>query len=348
MTRAKGRTTIYDVASRAGVAISTVSRVINGSSDVAEGTRARVLQAIARLEYRPDRTARALASQRRRTLCIALPSFTTPFHTELLKGVRARLQEQDFDLLLCDLGSLAPAQTLLRFLHRGTVDGLLLAGMPITDELASELRALQAPVVLVGHAWPEFSAIVWDDYAGGRLAMEHLLSLGHRRIGFIRAHTGSELQAGRARAYREALAEAGIAFDPALVQCSFTTKHGGFSEEAGYEAMQLLLRQAPDVAAVFASSDVQAFGVFKAAREAGRRIPEDLSVVGYDGIKATRYVGLTGIDQRIREAGELAADVLLEQVCDPSPRPSVNVTLEPTLCVRTSTSLALHGYASIE
>jgi LacI family transcriptional regulator len=327
----KSKTTIYDVASRAGVAISTVSRVLNGSHDVSEGTRGRVMDAVRALSFRPDRTARSLAHKGLTSLCVALPSFTTPFHTELLKGVRARLRDFDVDLLLCDLGSAAPADTLLQFLRRGTVDGLLLAGLPVTEELAAELRALHAPVVLVGHEHPEFDAFQWDDEAGARAATEYLIGLGHRRIGLLKAHSESRLQEGRLRGYRAALDAAGLPFDPALVHSGTTEKHAGFSEEAGYEAMQALLAAAPEVTAVFACSDVQAFGALLAAREAGRRVPEDVSLVGYDDIKVSRYVGLSSVDQKMLEVGTMAAGVLVERVQGKRHIPPETITLTPEL-----------------
>ncbi|HYE59205.1 MAG TPA: LacI family DNA-binding transcriptional regulator [Rhodothermales bacterium] len=337
----KSKTTIYDVASRAGVAISTVSRVLNGSHDVSDGTRVRVLEAVRELSFRPDRTAKSLAHKGLTSLCVALPSFTTPFHTELLKGVRARLRDLEVDLLLCDLGSATPAETLLSFLQRGTVDGLLLAGMPVTEDLAAELRALHAPVVLVGHEHPEFDAFLWDDDAGARAATAYLAGLGHRRIGLIKAHSVSRLQAGRMQGYREALDTLGLAYDPTLIQSGVTEKHAGFSEEAGYEAMQALLAAAPDVTAVFACSDVQAFGALLAAREAGRRVPEDLSLVGYDDIKVSRYVGLSSVDQKMLEVGTLAAGVLVERVQRKRQGPPETVTIIPELRPRITSGAPL-------
>ncbi len=334
MLHDKGKTTIYDVAARAGVAISTVSRVLNGSHDVSESTRARVLDAVRALNFRPDRTAKSLAHKGLRSLCVALPSFTTPFHTELLKGVRARLKDLDYDLLLCDLGSARPRETLLHFLLRGAVDGLLLSGMPVTEDLAAELRALQAPVVLIGHESADFDAFLWDDVAGALAATSYLAGLGHKRIGLIKAHSESRLQNGRMQGYREGLEAAGLPFDAALVQHGATEKHAGFSEEAGYEAMQLLLQASPDVTAVFCSSDVQALGALLAAREAGRSVPGDLSIVGYDDIKLSRYIGLTSVDQKMLEVGEQAAGVLLERVQQQRQTAPETITVRPELRAR--------------
>ncbi|RMF55942.1 MAG: LacI family transcriptional regulator, partial [Bacteroidetes bacterium] len=144
MPQEKSKVTIYDVADRAGVAISTVSRVLNNSHDVSDRTRARVLKAIEELKFRPDRKAKTLAQQDTQLLAVAMPTFTTPFHTELMKGIRMSLREKDVDLLLCDLGSKKRHLNLMNFLKRGAVDGLLLAGVDVNEEIAQELHALHA------------------------------------------------------------------------------------------------------------------------------------------------------------------------------------------------------------
>jgi LacI family transcriptional regulator len=209
----RSKATIYDVADQAGVAISTVSRVLNNSPDVSKATRERVLSAISELQYRPDRTAKTLAAGEVHTLAVALPSFTTPFHTELLKGIRSVLHETERDLLLCDLGSRDRHLRLLKFLKRGTVAGLILVGVDVTPEIATELEALYSPVVLIGSAYEGFDSYRWDDAEGARVAVKHLIEHGHRRIGMIRSISTSPLQDQRISGYRRALEEAGIPYD---------------------------------------------------------------------------------------------------------------------------------------
>ena len=335
MSRQKSRTTIYDVASRAGVAISTVSRVLNNSSDVSEPTRLRVQQAIHDLQFRPDRTAKALAQRSIRSLAIAIPTFTTPFHAELLKGIRLCLQSQQTDLLLCDLGSTSPHATLLNFLQRGAVDGLLVAGVPINGIVAAELSALRAPVVLIGARNEAFDSYYWDDIAGTREAIRHLVSQGHERIGMLKAHTESELQSHRVRGYRKALEEAGLTYDSDLIRSGHTIKHAGYSEEAGYEGMQDLLKLDPPVTAVFASSDVQAIGAWKAVRDAGLRVPEDIAIVGYDDIKTSQFIGLTSIDQDMHEVGRMATERLLDRIAGKVAADDIiDKLIQPKLVVR--------------
>ncbi len=338
----KTKSTIYDVAARAGVAISTVSRVLNNSSDVSEPTRARVSRAIEELQFRPDRTAKTLAQKQTKSICVALPSFTTPFHNELLKGVRDALQDSDLDLLLCDLGSTSPRKTLLDFLKRGAVDGLVLAGMPVNDDLADELSALHAPVILIGHTWPSFDSFEWNDERGARQATEHLIELGHRRIAMITTISPSSLQHQRQTGYLAALEKAGIPHDPALMRSGTTQKHSGFSEEAGYEAMHGIIEDGIDFTAVFAASDVQAIGAYMALREAELRVPRDVSLCGYDDVKMSRFIQLTSVDQRMREVGQRATSLLLKRV-EGDRQPVAHETIESVLRVRGTTGPARHA-----
>lgn len=334
MPQDKAKVTIYDVADRAGVAISTVSRVLNNSTDVSEPTRLRVLKAIEDLQFRPDRTAKSLAQKQSKSFAVAIPTFTMPFHTELLKGIRFRLRNHDIDLLLCDLGSTSPNQTLMNFLKRGAVDGLLLVGVPIEERIAQELRALHAPVVLIGTRHDDFDSFFWDDVAGGAAAIDHLLEHGHERIAIITSHTPSNVQDERVRGAQEALKNAGLPAD--LVFTGQTEKHAGFSEEAGYEAMERILEVRPPVTAAFAMSDVQAIGACKAARDAGKQIPDDIAIVGYDDIKTSYYIGLSTVDQRMHWVGEEATELLLERMQNDENEPPIARRIVPELVGRGS------------
>jgi len=338
MSSEHGKVTIYDVARHAGVAISTVSRVLNDSPEVSKATRARVSRAIEDLKYRPDRTAKALAQQRHQMLAVAIPTFTSPFHNELLKGIRGCLQGTDMDILLSDLGSKGRGRSLLSFLQRGAVDGLLLAGVKVDSALAGELHSIHAPVVLIGCHWPDFDGYMWDETVGSREAVDHLISLGHTRIGMIRALRNSSTQMLRIDGYRKALSEAGIEFDPSLVVSGTTEKHAGFCEEAGYEGMRILLETRKDLTAVFASSDVQAIGAWKAISERGLGVPGDIALVGYDDIKTSRYLGLSSVDQSMQEIGRSATELLLSRLSGKNTAEPVAVMITPELKVRRSSS----------
>ena len=334
------KVTIYDVAADAGVAISTVSRVLNGSDEVSDATREKVLAAVERLQFRPHRTAKTLAKQQTHSLAVAMPSFTSLFYVEILKGIKDTLREHEIDLLLCNLGSTAPAKTLSRFLQRGAVDALILSSLPLDDGLARELWTLHAPVVLIGTRHEDFDWLDWEDTAAAETATAHLLGLGHRRIGMITAHPWSYNTDARIRGYRRALEVAEVPFESELLAAGETRKHAGFSEEAGYEAMQRLMALEPRPTAVFASSDVQAFGAWAAARDLGLAVPRDVAIVGYDNLKLTRYLGLTTMDQHMYEVGKQATERVLHRM---SVRPDVerlHRPLETTLIVRPSSDPA--------
>jgi len=302
------------VADEARVAISTVSRVLNGSPEVSDATRTRVQAAIEKLQFQPQRIAKSLAQQDTTSLAVALPSATSLFYVEILKGVKDVLRDRDIDLLLCNLGSSDPEKTLQRFISRGAVGGLLLVSLPIDDALGEQLRRMHAPVVSIGGRNSGFDSYWWNDENGARKATEHLIELGHRRIGIITSQAWSYAAEPRLQGYRIALEAAGIAFDPELVAVGSTTKHAGFSEEVGAEAMAELLALTEPPTAVFASSDVQAFGAWAHARDTGLVVPRDISILGYDNLKLSRYLDLTSINQRMPDVGRKATERLLSRM----------------------------------
>jgi len=295
-----------------------------------------VLASIRELRYRPSRTAKTLAKRQSQTLSVAVPTFTTPFHIELLKGVRSQLNNVSLDLLLCDLDWSSPKESLLNFLARGAVDGLLLAGVSIDEDMASELKALGAPVVLIGARWPDIDAFYWEEKTGACMAVKHLIDRGHARIGMLTSPFQGPVRSDRIRGYREALEGAGLAYDADLVKSGQTEKHAGFSEEAGYEAMMSLLQHDHPPTAVFASSDVQAIGAWQALREKGLSVPDDISLVGYDDIKVSRFIGLTSVAQNMHSVGEAATELLLKRLKGVQGGGAVSRQIEPTLSVRAS------------
>ncbi len=289
--------------------------------------------------YHPNRTARSLAQQEFHTIAVALPSFTAPFQNELLKGIRAYLRENDQDLLICDLGSSNQEKALHKFLSRGAVRGLLLCGFPIDDKLAGELSALQSPTVLVGYTWPAFDSYIWDDEAGAESAVTHLIENGHHKICMIRSGVDSEIQLSRIQGFRNAMERAGRKFEESSIVAGKPLYHSGFSEEDGYDAMKTILELHPDTTAVFASSDVQAIGAISALNEAGKQMPTDIALVGYDDIKTSRFVGLSSVHQSMQKIGYAAAKKLCERLDGPSSDGPEQVVIEPKLEVRASSDL---------
>lgn len=335
-----GRATIYDVARHAGVAISTVSRVLNDAEDVSPQTRERVLHVVDRLQYRPHRTARSLAQKQMSTLAVAVPTFTMPIFNELLKGVQSDLRQHQIDLLLCDLGSSDLRIRLRRFMDRGAVDGLLLAGLPMDDDLSQELESLGTAVVLVGAASPLFDSFWWDDAAAARRAVDYLIGQGHRRIGMVAAGEEAFGSPARQRGFEAALRAAGLPFDARAIRRGETRKHMGSSEEAGYEAMLSFLDDGPEVTAVFCGSDVLAIGAWKAAQDRGIDVPGRLSVVGYENIKVSRYIGLTSVDLGVQALGEEATELLVKRMKGLTHEAQVSREIKPELQLRKSSGPA--------
>lgn len=331
----RSRVTIYDVAEQAGVGIATVSRVLNGSKPVSEKVTTQVRTVVEKLGYVPNRTAKTLAERNRLELAIAVPSFITPYHNELLRGIRQVLKDVDAEMLLKDLGSASPFGELAHFLKQGVVDGLLLIGAQLNEAMADQLRAWHAPAVVVGARVEGLDSFYWDEMAGGHLATRHLIERGHRHIGLIRTGKTLLAQEQRVKGYEAALEEAGLSGEAAWVRSGETVKHSGFSEESGFEAMEdLLTHHVPPLTAVLCSSDAQAVGAWKAIRDAGYSVPDDIALVGYNDVKTSRYIGLSSVSQDIRAVGERAARRLMARLNQKNGVETVTERVDPVLRVR--------------
>jgi DNA-binding LacI/PurR family transcriptional regulator len=299
--------TITEVAREAQVGVATVSRVLNGSPAVRPETRRRVLSAIARLGYSPNAAARALSTGRTRAIGVVAPFFTRPSVMERLRGVSRVLAAADHRLVLFDVERPAQGNEYFQTLPgRGGLDGLLSISLCPSEAQLARFAAAGMPVVLVDHRHPRLPAVHTDDVAGGRLATGHLLALGHERIAFLgdRERDGQRpgSSAWRRAGYEHALAAAGL--EPLVRR----VPHG----RAAAAALTRELLEADDPpTALFAASDTQAVGALEAAAALGVRVPEDLSVVGYDDIEIARYAGLTTVAQPLDESGARGAELLL-------------------------------------
>ncbi len=335
--------TIADVAAHAGVGLGTVSRVLNGSPQVSEATRTRVLASIEILEYRPNPLARGLSRGRCQTLGVVVPFFTHASAVERLRGVVAELDESRYDLVLFNVESpVHRDQHLASITGRDRADGLLILSLPIPEPDLQRLTAAGVPVVLVDTRGPGVPAVVTDDVAGGRLATAHLLELGHRSIAFMgddpKNTFGFTSSAQREQGYAAVLQEAGIPYRPELV------RHGAHDRTIAEGLAAELLAESDPPTAVFASSDVQATGVLAAAAARGLAVPKDLSVIGFDDIELSTYVGLTTVRQPLRESGQLGARLLLEAVSGEALAP-IEHLLPLTLVERSTTAAAERGAA---
>jgi DNA-binding LacI/PurR family transcriptional regulator len=329
--------TIAEVARNAGVGIATVSRVLNGSPAVREETRQRVLDAIADLGYAPNAAARALSTGRTLSVGVIAPFFTRPSVMERLRGVSHVLASAGYQLVLFDVER--PGQDSRSFgTLPGGLDGVLSISLcPPPAELA-RFEAAGTPVVLVDYPHEQLPSIHTDDVAGGRMATEHLVALGHRRIAFVgdfeHNYQGFTSSAMRRAGYEQALTAAGLDVEPERVR---RAAHG--REPAANLARELLSSPEPPTA-IFAVSDTQATGVLEAAEQLGVNVPGDLSVIGYDDIELARYAGLTTIAQPLEESGERGAELLLAALEGSA---TVGRQLPVELVVRSTTAQAESG-----
>ncbi|MEU9557107.1 LacI family DNA-binding transcriptional regulator [Streptomyces fumanus] len=323
--RSGGRPTLEEVAARAGVGRGTVSRVINGSPRVSDATRAAVEAAVAELGYVPNTAARALAANRTDAIALVVPEpetrfFAEPYFSDILRGVGAELSDTEMQLLLIFAGSDRERQRLAQYLAAHRVDGVLLVSVHADDPLPDLLAQLEIPAVISGprSAAERLASVDSDNYGGARSAVEHLLSRGRRRIAHITGRLDVYGAQRRVDGYRDALLDAGHAADEGLIEA------GDFTEESGRSAMAALLERRPDLDAVFAASDVTAAGARQVLREAGRRIPEDVALVGYDDSAIARHMEppLTSVRQPIVEMGRAMIDLLLTEIADRRPAAS--------------------------
>ncbi len=335
-------TTIRDVAKEAGVGLGTVSRVLNESPLVSDVTRQRVLRVIKELDYVPNQLARRLSLGKTLTIAVVLPFFTRPAFSERLNGVASALSRTHYDLLIHNIDT--PELRRDFFEHRlphEVVDGMLVLSLPLFDEEVEYLlhRAASIPLVLIDSSHPRMEGQVHqlyvDDAAGGRLATQHLLDLGHTRIGFIGDVPANPFNfrssRDRQRGYGEALDAAGI---PQRAAYCAVGQHGRRPARALAGEM-LALSERPT--AIFAASDTQAVGVLEAARSLNLRVPEDLSVVGYDDIELADIMQLTTVRQMLFESGQRGVEILLEALREPQ-MAIVHEELSLELVVRESTS----------
>jgi len=307
--------TIQDVARAAGVGVGTVSRVLNGSPLVSDATRAKVQQVIEDLGYRPSPLARALSTGRTSTVAVVAPFFTRPSVVQRLRGLSGVLGETDFDLVLFDVET--PEQRDRHYALAERPDrsaGMIVVSLAVSPERAETLAAAPVPVVFVDRRVDGLPHLYVDDVAGGRLATEYLLGLGHRRIAFVGDryddHFGFTSSVDRRTGYLEALAAAGADPPADYVRAA---QHGRV--QAIQMTRELLALDEPPTA-VFAASDHQALGVLEAARSARVAVPEQLAVIGYDDLEVAEYMGLTTVRQPLYESGVAAAEILLAEMND--------------------------------
>ncbi|MBE2238043.1 MAG: LacI family DNA-binding transcriptional regulator [Caldilineaceae bacterium] len=311
--------TIYDVASRAGVSIATVSRAINAPQTVNTTTLQRIQEAIDELGFIPKAEATARARRIHRQIGVLAPFFMHyPSFTQRLRGVASALRDTGFELVVYNVDTPEHARSYLHTLPiTRRLDGLLIISLKLDDQEAIRLVQHRLPTVLIEGAHPKLASVEIDNVAGGEVAAEYLVAKGHARIGFVggdRQLPGyaigtSEL---RYRGFSAVLGRHGLA--PVLPGFApRTSTH----EEARLQAVDLL-QQPERPTAIFAGNDTLALGVLKAARELGLSVPDDIAVLGFDDADFAEYIGLSTVSQSLEESGRLAVEMLLSMLSDPT------------------------------
>ncbi len=333
MHQPRARVTIRDVAERAGVSVATVSKVINQRYGVAADTMARVQAVISELGYEASLVAQSLRNHRTNVIGILVADLE-PFSTELLKGAADAIRGSGFELVVYSAGGRAGDMVGWEKRYLSRLSGTLVDGAVLVTPTVVDLQ-YGAPVVAVDpHTGSsDFPTVDADSLTGARLATEYLLGLGHRRIALLAGR--SDLQSAKLReeGYREALAAARVPFDDALVRV------GGYDPELSAVAARELLGSARRPTAVFAANDVSAIATIEVARELGLRVPEDVSVVGFDNIPESALCTppLTTVNQPIRTMGERAVELLIRLIRE-QPVERTHLTLATELVVRGSTA----------
>ncbi|MGY1858225.1 LacI family DNA-binding transcriptional regulator [Modestobacter sp. SYSU DS0290] len=309
--------TLDEVAVLAGVSRATVSRVINDSPRVSPAAREAVRSAVAQLRYVPNRMARSLVTRRTDTIALVLNEpntqvFSDPFFASIVRGVSATLADTDLNLVLLTAQDEREQQKIGRYARQGHVDGVILMSVHSDDPLPDILDEAGVPLVLCGRPFDgrDVPYVDADNRGGAELATRHLVDIGRRRIGTVTGPLDMIAGVDRLHGWRAALQAAGVEAAPRMVA------EGDFTEAGGARAMAELLEDAPDLDAVFVASDPMAVGALRTLRAAGRRVPEDVAVVGFDdaAVAATCDPPLTTVAQPLGDMSPLLTELLLRQI----------------------------------
>ncbi len=329
--------TLKDIARLAQVSHTTVSRVVNNRPGVKTSTKQRIMRLVKELDYQPNLVARSLVVKRSKNLGMIITTISNPFYLELAKGIEDTARSFQYNVILCCTNyDLSLEGEHIRELRRRGIDGIILTSAQVKDGHVAALAHEGFPLVLVNrrvlepdlHAQVDYIGI--DNVKGGEMALEHLLKLGHRRIGIIRGSLDSSVTVERMEGAHRALARNGISLDDDLVFA------GDYLKGTGYEAAKRFLSLPYPPTAIFSLNDYMAFGVYDALMEQGVRVPEDMALLGFNDIElaSLKMVGLSTISQKKYTLGSMAVRRLMERI--EGAQPGREWILEPELIIRKS------------
>ncbi len=326
--------TIYDIAKLAGVSIATVSKVFNGKGRISESTRQRILRISEEINYQPNMLASALTGKKTYTIGLLIPDLVNPFFAELARHVEDRSHELGFNLVICNTDNNADKENkYIQLLRQKSADGIIVATGVRNEALLKELIEQHMPVALIAREQSTLAAssVVVDDYAGGYSAAAYLAEGGHKRIAVLAESLTVSSSKERIRGYRQALGEAGIRYDSSLIYVS------DFSVQGGKQMALQALAAHPRPSAIFACNDILAIGAMQAARELGIRIPQELSVVGFDNtiLASMTDPPMSTVAQPIQQMGHQVVDLITQEI-NQEKKAKQRVVLLPELIVRGS------------
>lgn len=336
------KASIRDVAREAGVSITTVSRALNGYSDVNAETKKRIEEVAERLNYAPNLEARSMGGMKTKNLAFLVsglhPSEPSGFVFGILSGLYQTSLERNYEfMLLTTTRAKQREMNYIQLCRQRNIEGVIISGLTVDDPYYSELVNSEIPCVVVDTelSGKKVCTISIDNVQASKEAVKHLIELGHKKIAMVNGKSTASVSRQRYVGYAQALKEAGMEIDPEYINI------GNFDEEEAYEVTLEFLKRHPEVTGIFCASDVMAIGALKAAEQLGRKVPEDLSVVGFDDIPAAKYVhgGVTTISQSPYMMGKLGGEALVNMIETQSFTPHINLPYE---FIKRSTTAALN------
>lgn len=331
----KGSFTTKDIARQAGVSQATVSRVLNNSLNVRDETRKKVLEIIEKHGYKPNQLARSMVVKETRNLGLIVADVTNPFYSELSKTIIDRAMSLDYSVLLCNTDNdNRTMEYYIDVLLQKRVDGIIVASVSTGHERVEQLVKSGFPCLMCNRhlGYSKNNFVVTDNIKGSYLAVNHLIRLGHKRICYVAGPAEFSTAQERLIGYKNALQEAGIAYNEALVL------QGGFKKDSAYYAVKKILSKKPLPTAIFCTNDVMALGTINSIIEAGYKVPEDIAIVGYDDISIAAHslIRLTTISAKTQEMGIKAVDYILQLIKNGGSNLLIQEYLEPELIIRNS------------